>query len=198
MPASRKQEAFKLFSQGFSYNDNEVKALGLTYDSRKGYYYEWLKGVKPGKINAVPKGEGLAVKVITDHQAGGEVVSEEAPGVVSEEESPPPPPPPPPPAKTEPQRTQLIPAFGEAEQEAFKGLKVAGSTLPFRVDISVKTLSLYEIAATEAAVKGEALDMGKFIDTCAEDYFTGRGFDLGLIILKPEKGKEKEGGDDGR
>jgi len=75
----------------------------------------------------------------------------------------------------------LIPAFGEAASDTFDGMKVIGHTLPFRVNLSIKTLVLYEIAATEA---GGNLSLSEFIDTCVEDYFLGRGVDLGLINIR--------------
>lgn len=55
---------------------------------------------------------------------------------------------------------------------------VAGDSLRATVNISVKTLALYQIAASQ---QSDSLTLGDFIDTCVEDFFRVRGKDLGLI-----------------
>lgn len=57
---------------------------------------------------------------------------------------------------------------------------IIGAGLPVSVTLSLKTLSFYEIAST--IQKG--LTLGDFIDQVAEDFFTGRGRDLGLIKME--------------
>lgn len=54
---------------------------------------------------------------------------------------------------------------------------VIGAGLPVSVTLSLKTLSFYELASTMQS----GLTLGDFLDQCAEDFFTGRGRDLGLI-----------------
>lgn len=57
--------------------------------------------------------------------------------------------------------------------------KVVGAGLPVTVNLSLKTLSFYEIAATI----DPKLTLGDFLDACTEDFFQGRGKDLGLIQI---------------
>jgi len=210
-----RDKIFKLFHKGYGPNSPEVKELGLAYDTRKGYYWEWVKLDKPDGYTKAESptpeskirkgGVKLDVKEIRDYKAGvvepekppepPEGAPEPVPEPVPEVEQPSGEgkPPEKPPEKPEPERKKsLVPAIGEAMRESFEGLKVAGSTLPFVVDLSAKTIALYDIAATEAGARGESLDMGQFIDTCVEDYYLGRGLDLGLITIK------KEGGGDGK
>jgi len=52
-----------------------------------------------------------------------------------------------------------------------------------KVFLSLQTLALYRIAAATQAQfdEGEGLSLGDFLDTCAEDFFSGRDKKLGLI-----------------
>ncbi len=62
---------------------------------------------------------------------------------------------------------------------------VSATSLRVTVEISVKTLMLYHIAATKHRESGEEgeLTLGDFIDACAEDTYVGRGLDLGLVSI---------------
>lgn len=60
---------------------------------------------------------------------------------------------------------------------------ILGEGLRVTVFLSISTLTLYQIAATlQSQYDGEeALTLGDFLDTCAEDFFKVRGKSLGLI-----------------
>lgn len=60
---------------------------------------------------------------------------------------------------------------------------VVGFGLPIRVQLSIKTLALYQIAKSRAK---DGLNLGNFLDDCCADYFRGRGVDLGLVELKSD------------
>ena len=60
---------------------------------------------------------------------------------------------------------------------------ILGEGLRVTIFLSIKTLTLYQIAAnTQVQYDGEdELTLGDFLDTCAEDFFRVRGKSLGLI-----------------
>lgn len=74
---------------------------------------------------------------------------------------------------------------------------ISSEGIPMKVFLSIKTLNLYEIAKSLARANdgngnghGEQeveLSLGDFLDMAVEDYFVGRGYDLGLIQLEDEK-----------
>lgn len=73
---------------------------------------------------------------------------------------------------------------GEAEHQEKKiATRVADDGIKCSVFLSLQTLALFKIAAsTQAQHDGEeGLNLGDFLDTCAEDFFKVRGRKLGLI-----------------
>jgi len=198
---------YKLFSKGNLPHSDKVKALVPKAGARNLYHHTWKQSGKPehyekGVVEAPegvvtgfagiltePRGEteaefpgGLEIVPQTEVDPEAEVEQtkvkqtevNQAETYQAEEEQ----------QEQEQQpraekRIEPSPG-GSDESETFAGLKVAGETLPFKVHLSVKTIALYEIAATEAR---DGLTLGKFLDTCARDYFVGRGMDLGLVEL---------------
>ena len=205
MAISKRKQAFALYDQGFVPGSDEVKAVpGLKANTRWTYYTQWRKikgiktvgqGAKPDGTTAVAASAGESVRVIA-------------------EKVPPKPPPPPPPEngdtpeadkKEDEEEEDGFPsldggpgaATGEAEKTAAVTEKVgkggepqyksvAGQGLLVQVKISVKTMMLYEIAAS--MTKNGPLLLGDFIDTCVEDTYRGRGKDLGLVEIQEVKG----------
>lgn len=186
---------YKLFAEGNRPDSDKVKALVPHAGARNLYYGTWKQSGKPkdyeqksyergkatetkegivtGFAGALPEPRGGNEQPVqTQETADKPQVEAEQPKGESDEEAPP--------DDHKEKSDNLIPAFGEVDNETFPGLKIAGETLPFKVQLSVKTIALYEIAATEA---GDSLSLGKFLDTCARDYFLGRGVDLGLVEL---------------
>jgi len=186
---------YKLFAEGNRPDSDKVKALVPHAGARNLYYGTWKQSGKPkdyeqksydrgkagetkegivtGFAGALPEPKGGNEQPAQTQEAEKPQVGTEQPKGESDEETPPD-------GNHKEKSDNLIPAFGEVNNETFPGLKIAGETLPFKVQLSVKTIALYEIAATEA---GDSLSLGKFLDTCAHDYFLGRGVDLGLVEL---------------
>jgi len=181
---------YKLFFAGNLPHSAKIKALLPKAGTRNLYFHNWKEAGKP---NGYERKAGVGAKegVVTGGggtltEPGGEKQAEQTERTKETEQT----------EETEEETEQtqekqeeetqekpkkpIEPAFEEAERETFPGLKVAGETLPFKVHLSVKTIALYEIAATEA---NDGLSLGKFLDTCARDYFLGRGVDLGLVEL---------------
>ncbi len=186
---------YKLFKAGNLPHSAKIKALLPKAGTRNLYFHNWKEAGKP---NGYERKAGVEAKegVVT---GGGGTLAEPS-GVKQAEQT----------ERTEETQEEeteeteeikqtkeeqeqpkgsaekgMEPSPGEAgESETFAGLKVAGETLPFKVHLSVKTIALYEIAATEA---NDGLSLGKFLDTCAHDYFLGRGVDLGLVELGGKK-----------
>jgi len=80
-------------------------------------------------------------------------------------------------------RPETPPNGGSTTQYAH--VLVPGQGLTFAVQISVKTLALYYFACT--LQPNEPLTLGDFFDACAEDFFVGRGKDLGMVKLNGGK-----------
>lgn len=172
---TKKEQAFALFAEGKTASSPEVAALRLKGNVKYNYYAQWLREGGTPVPSSSPKGEA---------KRGGGVISElemivepeevrEDAGVGDEGEA----------------------KEGKGDEKPGKGgdgkklqrTMVAGQGLTFQITISTKTLQLYQIAASMD--EGE-LTIGDFIDTCVEDFFRGRGFDLGLIKIG---GKGKNG-----
>lgn len=66
---------------------------------------------------------------------------------------------------------------------------VYGSGIKLVVDLSIKTIALYQHAATEHIRRGnkKPLKLGDFLDDCVEDFYRGRNLDLGLVEIGGEK-----------
>jgi len=69
----------------------------------------------------------------------------------------------------------------ESEERGGKVIPVLGQGLTMTITISVKTLALYQIAASRL---GGELTMGDFVDGCVELMHRDRGLDLGLINIR--------------
>ena len=200
MTESKKSKAYRLFSEGKEARSPEVKALKLTKATRYNYFSAWKREGKPDHIPLRERGvAGGTVAAGETMLGGGEAVGGYAePGT---------------PVKVEaaPVRETIELAEDEEEFEAMGeaailegpleeppgegkskielGLDgndkdisadVVGFGLPVRVSLSIKTLALYQIAASRS---DDGLTLGDFLDLVAEDYFQGRGKDLGLMEL---------------
>ena len=67
---------------------------------------------------------------------------------------------------------------------------IAGQGLLTEVRLSIKTLALYEVAKSiQLGIDPKKeLTLGDFLDTCVEDFYQGRGMDLGLITAGGNNG----------
>jgi len=77
-------------------------------------------------------------------------------------------------------------AEGDEKEEVKKSITVVEEGIKCTVYLSLKTLSLYQIAATLQKRHDGTLTLGDFLDTTAEDFFRVRGKHLGLITIKEE------------
>jgi hypothetical protein len=199
-PAPRRDAIYSLFDRGYIPTSPEVKKLGMKLKTRHAYYAGWkqTRGIKP---TSLPGGETVMVeKAVPEPRAAqaepepeenepetvvrqpGAVPGDQHPYSVKDEEE-----------DDEDHDGQgetstvgnaKISVIRDAPLTKTKSLKesIAGEGLIIQAKISSKTLALYEIARTQSRlVDGEELSMGDFIDTCVEDFYIGRGLDLGLI-----------------
>jgi len=206
MQESKKSKAYTLFSEGKQSSSPEVKALKLKLNTRYNYFSEWQRTGKPDHI-PLRESKGTTVAGRTTLQGGEEIggyVEPETPvkaEIATTDDTPP---------KETPkivEDEEGIEALGEAAtpeseeslEEPPEGHKpkielgldgndkqsvsadVVGFGLPIRVQLSLKTLTLYQYAASRAE---DDLTLGDFLDLVTTDYFQGRGRDLGLIELK--------------
>lgn len=63
---------------------------------------------------------------------------------------------------------------------------VPGRGLTFAVTINTKTLAFYQVFQSR---QKEPVTLGDFFDVTAEDFFRGRGYDLGLVKIGGGDGK---------
>jgi len=194
---SNKDKAFALFHAGKTASSPEVKALGLRASTRYHYYSEWKSLGKPKHYPYKPKVSkptaGLHVTTGSGERIGGidetthhfeaeetpieesveelpeELPAEEQPKDEAEEQEE---------TKTEGRVLPLV--TGEKPKEGTISADVVGLGIPISINISIKTLALYQIAASAS---GNNLDIGDFLDDCVADFFRGRGLDLGLVKL---------------
>lgn len=201
--AKTKDKAFALFSLKKVPTSPEVKALGIKAGTRWNYFNEWKKLGKPSPD--VPEAElGLAQmpKKAKEKQRrapsetvmlpGHETIGPYRPMVSEASEKP---------SEAEKESEPDEAAVGEIKPESeaisiaskpsieikLEGdhehpsipEKVIGAGLPVAVNLSLKTLSFYEIIATI----DPKVTLGDFIDDCVQDFFTGRGQDLGLVKI---------------
>jgi len=202
MTESKKSRAYKLFSEGKKANSPEVKALGLKQGSRYGYYSKWNQEGRPDHIihteivasasTQLDGGETVGGYVETEIPVKAETpVAEAAPvreileSVEDEEDS----------EEAEAPGEETKPKIEESPEGGKSKIElgldgndkqsvsadVVGFGLPVRVNLSIKTLALYQIAASRS---GDGLTLGDFLDSVAADYFQGRGRDLGLIEME--------------
>lgn len=201
MATKTKDKAFALFTLDRKPSDPEVKALGIKSSTRHNYFSEWKRLGKPSPdvpeaelgLLGVPKKAKekkalVGTVILPGHETIGAYrpeVSEasgkpEADKVASEaaaeetklgsETA----------AENESEGKPKIPIdLGDDHERRSIPEKVVGAGLPVTVNLSLKTLSFYEIAATI----DPKLTLGDFLDACTEDFFQGRGKDLGLIQI---------------
>jgi hypothetical protein len=190
---SKKEKAYRLFAKGFGVSSPEVKALGLKGGTRYNYYRDWDNAGRPGAPNSpveddlIPRGKkALSEADLTLKHDGDEQDATEEPDnenfseplkFINEEETPP--------EEGEGEGQDVDDgekSNGSKKDKALKRLPtmVAGQGLTIAVTLSLKTLTLYQYAAS---LNKEELALGDFIDTCVEDYYKGRGFDLGLVKI---------------
>ena len=74
----------------------------------------------------------------------------------------------------------------KASKKAGLGSQVLGQGIPVNVNLSLKTLTLWEIARQKHRDNGGNgdLSLGDFLDTAAEDLYRVRGKDLGLVNIR--------------
>lgn len=193
---------YMLFSKGNLPHSDKVKALVPKAGARNLYHHTWKQSGKPEHYEkgVVEASEGVVTgfagvlteptgeieephqdEVEQDETEQVEVEQAEAHQNESEQEQ----------AEEQEQEQPkgekgMEPSPGGSdESEAFAEMKVSGDTLPFKVNINPKTVALYQIAATEAK---DGLTLGRFFDICAQDYFVGRGVDLGLVEIGGKRG----------
>ncbi|MFC1968548.1 hypothetical protein ACFLVX_04080 [Chloroflexota bacterium] len=165
---SKKEKAFALFDEGMRPSSSAVKSLRLKPKTTYNYYQEWkLTGNQVSQpTDLVEEGKEEPRRGLATPLPGGEwiaPISEVAMKRVTDGE-----------AKN-----------GETEESESSSVSpppiiVHGVGLTVTVEISVKTLMLYQIAASR---QQDELTFGDFIDTCVEDFYLGRGLDLGLIRI---------------
>lgn len=165
---SKKDKAFDLFNEGKTPISPEVKDLKLKGSTRYNYFYEWQRSTGSATTSKATTG-----KVISECEMlvpAGEVKPEEGEPKTPEplDDTPVPP------AESEEKPKEKPSTDGKKALPTM----VAGQSLTFAISISVKTLMLYQIAAS---MQEEELTLGDFVDTCVEDTYRVRGFDVGLI-----------------
>jgi len=184
-----RDQLFKLFSEGHLPHSDEVRALVEKAGSRNLYYGMWKRMGKPdhvpekGRIGRPSAGEmqlggGETVGGFDELAQPGQQV-EAPPGPKEPEEEKPPE------EETEQQieetkEPKVELGLDETDKQSISA-DVIGFGLPIRVQLSIKTLALYQYAASKSS---DGLTLGDFIDDCCADYFRGRGVDLGLVSLE--------------
>lgn len=182
-----RDQLFKLFFGKNLPHSDKVKALVPKAGSRNLYYGMWKRLGKPDHVpekrEKIIRGAGVGEAVLPSGEAVGGVDEITQPGQQVEA----------PPKTEEPEekpegeaeeQTEGKPAIELGLDETDKqsvSADVIGFGLPIRVQLSIKTLALYQIASSRA---DNGLSLGDFLDDCAADYFRGRGRDLGLIELE--------------
>jgi len=186
---SLKAKAFKLFEKGKDSSSPEVKALGLKGATRYVYYDNWkkfkaaggeatkekVKVVLPGGATIGPYRPEVIESNIVPSETEQEIKVQETNGEAT---------------KTEPESGEPkipINLGGDHDRPSILG-EVVGTGIPVTVVLSLKSLSFWEIAHSIAL----NLTLDNFIDDCIEDFFQGRGKDLGLVEIGDAKLKEME------
>ncbi len=85
----------------------------------------------------------------------------------------------------EPPEDKPPPDKGKEESSKEKARSsIIGEGLAIQVKISVKSMALFEDARHRIFLNtGEKIMLGDFIDTCIEDFYKGRGMDLGIVQI---------------
>jgi len=202
MGESKKSKAYRLFSEGKTSTSPEVKALKLKASTRYRYFSRWNKTGKPDHVPHQERAgvggtplegdemiggyEELATPVKAEAPVAETASVREVPESAEDEEDD---------EEFEASEEEVTPETDELLEEHKPKIElgldgndkqsvsadVVGFGLPIRVHLSLKTLTLYQIAASRSE---DDLTLGDFIDVVAEDYFRGRGRDLGLIELE--------------
>lgn len=198
---SKKDKAYKLFSEGKRPSDPEVKALQLGGTTRYTYFGIWKAAGRPDHVPHIDRRrKGVLADgtinleggdAVGAYRGGGESTSTEPSGEVPIETSREI-------LEPEPEEekdiehiidSEMIPLRVEGSRRELDGdghktpmvipQEVIGTGLRIGVTVALKTLSFYEIAHTLQP----NLTLGDFIDQCVEDFFVGRGEDLGIIKI---------------
>lgn len=202
---TKKDRAYALFCEGKVPTSSEIRALDVNDSTRYKYFYAWQADGKPDRVPEGPRHKaspapslpgGESVKVIDETRTLAEAEKakaeeekakrkdkkanlEERLGAVSEEAE----------QKedgegkedTEEKEDSEAKSGGPKFPSSSSGAKsIIGQGLTVTCKVSIKTMALYEYAAT---VGGDELTFGDFVDTCVEDFFRGRNQDLGIIKL---------------
>ena len=195
----KKEKSFELFEKGLSPSSPEVKALGLKAQTRANYYHLWKQA--GGSISQASTG-GESIGGIDESRAPIPTEAKDPPTEEVMEANPEEEPPvgesnleeDPLAGESKIGQGEAIGAVSEAAKEKGKDGKpggpekklattIAEDGIKCTVFLNLQTLALFRIAAsTQAQLNGgEPLLLGDFLDTCAEDYFLGRGKKLGLM-----------------
>ena len=210
---SKREKAFELFNQGHGQSSEELKALKITNGTRRNYYSQWLnrdasgddkgerleeaKPKKPPEKKAVEKITAMPIDEVKK-KPEVEKAADSTQQVTPEEEEP---------SDQTNEVDTLLDEIDEGDKKeapAKEPPKVPKSVpevlssmssegVPIRIMVSIKTLTLYEIARATARAESELngddgdLSMGDFVDLAVEDFFEGRGYELGLIDIKQEE-----------
>lgn len=174
---TKRERIYTLFDDGKSPSSPELKALGIKAQTRANYYFDWKRERGIATISNPPPGTRAkgAISELQMVVPPKEAEGEDREAKVEEEE-----------AEGEEGGTHEEPETKDEEKDSHSDGKkplptmVAGQGLTFAITISTKTLALYQYAAS---LSKSTLTIGDFLDTCVEDYYKGRGLDLGLVKL---------------
>lgn len=154
-----KKRLLELFEQGKTPADPEVKELGYKGTTVYTFYSRWKSGKEVTKATKLEtKGETLGAF---------EDIRVKTPEPTEEE------------GEAKPEEGK-----GEREIPELPKLVEGKGIAVTKLELSVKTLAYYQMAAT---VAGNNLSLGDFLDFVTEDFFSGRGQSLGLVKLNPKK-----------
>lgn len=174
---NKKAIAFSLFDKGKTPSSPEIKELKLKGGTRYTYFDDWKnKEIFPGANKPLVESKGKVRSELEMVTPSTDKETKEEEEETNENEK-----------ETEVEGGGKAKVVGRKSEGKGNGQKgppgmVAGQGLTFAITISTKTLMLYQIAAG----KEEELTLGDFIDTCVEDTYRGRGFDLGLVKIAGE------------
>ena len=200
---SNRTKLYELFDRGYDYKSVEAKSIGLKYESRKRYFFQWRE--ERGKTSGLSKPKGKT-GTVSAPLPGGESIGtaiSDSPLNVSPSVKPSPL------ASLQP---EVLSSPAESPNESYSsengdkeekgdtamdargagmkpgkpsGLpdKVIGMGIPVNVYLSVKTLFLWEHARQILKNNGSDLPLGDFLDAAVEDMYQVRGTDAGIIKI---------------
>lgn len=159
-----KKLLLKLFEEGKVPTDPEVKELGYKSTTVHSYYSKWKRDkgevTKATKLET-PLGKGETMSGIDETKSKVALEAEETKEGKETEE-----------AEEGKGKVPEVPSL------------IKGGGIAVKIELSIKTLAYYQLAAT---VAGNNLSLGDFLDDVTEDFFSGRGESLGLVKLNPKK-----------